>query len=119
MHCKLNNFQHIKKILCTSVDNLILQIKLKFQVDRIKIVRALLLTNLKKAVLRKTSLNVQSLVTSRFRFSISPVQVRELTLYTLLIPTSYIVIPVLGLSLWTITKNGAREREIICFEMFK
>ena len=37
------------------------------------------------------------IVMSRFRFSISPVQVRELTLYTLLIPTPHIVIPVLGL----------------------
>ena len=36
-------------------------------------------------------------VMSRFRFSISPVQVRELTLYTLLRPTPYIVILVLGL----------------------
>ena len=34
---------------------------------------------------------------SRFRFSISPVQIRELTLYTLLRPTPHIVIPVLGL----------------------
>ena len=36
-------------------------------------------------------------VMSRFRFSISPVQIRELTLYTLLRPTPHIVIPVLGL----------------------
>ena len=36
-------------------------------------------------------------VMSRFQFSISPVQVRELTLYTLLRPTPHIVIPVLGL----------------------
>ena len=56
---------------------------------------------------------------SRFRFSISPVQVRQLTLYTLLRPAPYIVIPVFDLSLWTITKDGAREREIICFSMFK
>ena len=34
---------------------------------------------------------------SRFRFSISPIQVRELTLYTLLRLTPHIVIPVLGL----------------------
>ena len=34
-----NNFQHIEKILRSSVDNLVLQILLKFQVDRIKIVR--------------------------------------------------------------------------------
>ena len=58
-------------------------------------------------------------VMSRFQFSISPVQVREWTLYTLLRPTPHIVTPVLGLSLWTITKDGAREREIICFGMFK
>ena len=58
-------------------------------------------------------------VMSRFRFSISPVQVRELTLYALLRPMPHIVIPVLGLSFWTITKDGAREREIICFGMFK
>ena len=56
---------------------------------------------------------------SRFRFSISPVQVRELTLYTLLRPTPHIVIPVSSLSLWTITKDGTREREFICFGMFK
>ena len=37
-------------------------------------------------------------VMSRFWFSISPVQVRELTLYALLRPTPHIVIPVLGLS---------------------
>ena len=36
-------------------------------------------------------------IMSWFRFSISPIQVNELTLYTLLRPTSYIVIPVLGL----------------------
>ena len=39
------NFQNIKKILCTSVDNFVLQILLKFQVDRIKIVRVLLLSS--------------------------------------------------------------------------
>ena len=38
-------------------------------------------------------------VMSRFRFAINLVQVRELTLYTLLRLTPYIVIPVLGLSL--------------------
>ena len=62
---------------------------------------------------------VHSSVMSRFQFSISPVQVRELIFYTLLRPTPYNLIPVLGLSLWTITKDGAREREIICFGMFK
>ena len=55
----------------------------------------------------------------RFRFSISPVQVTELTLYTSLRPTPHIVIPVLGLSLWTITKDGAQEKEIICIGIFK
>ena len=62
-----------------------------------------------------TVLIMDSFVTSRFRFSIRPVQVRELTLYTLLRLTPYIVILVLGLSLWIITKGGARDREIICF----
>ena len=56
---------------------------------------------------------------SRFRFAINPVQVRELTPYTLLGPTPRIVIPVLGLSLRKITKDGAREREINCFGTFK
>ena len=41
-----------------------------------------------------------AVVTSRSRFSISPVQVRELILYTSLRLMPYIVIPVLGLSLW-------------------
>ena len=50
-------------------------------------------------------------VTSRFRFSISPVQVRELTLYTLLRPTPYIVIPVLGLSLW-IPRMGLEKEKL-------
>ena len=48
-----NHFQHIENILRTSVDNLILQIPLKCQVDRIKIVQVLLLVVLKNAVLRK------------------------------------------------------------------
>ena len=58
MPCNSNNFQHIKKILRTSIDYLVLQIPLKFQVDRIRIVRVLLLDVLKDAVLRKTRLKV-------------------------------------------------------------
>ena len=61
MPCNSNNFYHIEKILGTSVDDLVLQISLKFQVDRIKILRVLLLAELKNAVLRKTRLNVESL----------------------------------------------------------
>ena len=53
-----NNFQHIGRILRTSVYNLVLQIPLKFQVDRIKIVPVIQLAKLKKAVLRKTCLKV-------------------------------------------------------------
>ena len=37
MPCNSNNFQHIKNILRTYVDNLFLEIPLKFQVDRLKI----------------------------------------------------------------------------------
>ena len=44
------------------------------------------------------NLSVSYSVMLRFRFSISPVQVRELTLYALLRPTPHNVIPVLGLS---------------------
>ena len=33
-----NNFQHIEKILRIFIDNLVIQIPLKFEVDRIKIV---------------------------------------------------------------------------------
>ena len=40
-------FQRIRKILRTSVDNLVLQIPLKSQVDRIKTVLVLLLGELK------------------------------------------------------------------------
>ena len=58
MPCDSNNFQHIVKILPSSVDNFILQIGLKFQVGRIKIVRLLLQTELKNVVLRKTFLNL-------------------------------------------------------------
>ena len=39
MPCNSNNFQHIKKILRTSVDHLVLQIQASLQVDQIKIVR--------------------------------------------------------------------------------
>ena len=49
MPCNSNNSQYIDN----SVDNLVLPIPLKFQVDRIKIVRVLLLVELKNAVLRK------------------------------------------------------------------
>ena len=54
MPCNSKNFQHIEKILGTSVDNLVLQTSLKFQVDQIKIVRVLLQVKLKNAVLKKT-----------------------------------------------------------------
>ena len=40
--CNSNNFQNVEKILRISVDNLFLQIPLKFQVDRIIIVWVLL-----------------------------------------------------------------------------
>ena len=36
--CNSNNFQHIKKILRTSIDNLVLQILLQFQIYSIEIV---------------------------------------------------------------------------------
>ena len=52
----------------------------------------------------------------RFRFSIDLVLVRDLTFYTLSGSTPYIVIPVFGLTRRTITKDGAREKEIICFK---
>ena len=58
MPCNSKNFQHIGKILRTSVNNLVLQIPLKFQVDRIKIIRVLLLAELKNAVLRKKRLKI-------------------------------------------------------------
>ena len=63
MPCNSKIFQHIEKVLRTSVDNLVLQIPLKFHVDRMKIVRILLLAQLKKAVLRKARSNVSSLPT--------------------------------------------------------
>ena len=53
MPCNSNNFQHIEKILFTSVHNLVLQITLKFQVYRIIIVRVLLLAELRKYSLKK------------------------------------------------------------------
>ena len=56
------------------------------------------------------------LLRHRFRFSIDLILVRELTLYTLLRSTPYIVIPVFGLTRWKFTKDGAREKEIICFQ---
>ena len=51
-------FSHIKKFLPTFVDNLVIQMPLKFQVARIKIVRILLLVELKNTVFRKTHLKV-------------------------------------------------------------
>ena len=54
MSCHSNNFQRIGKILRTTVENFVLQIPLKFQVDQIKIVRVLLLAELKNAVFKKT-----------------------------------------------------------------
>ena len=54
MRCNSKNFQHIEKFLRSYVDNLVFQRPLKFQVDRIKIVRVLLLAELKNAVLRKS-----------------------------------------------------------------
>ena len=59
MPCNSNNFQHIKKILRTSVDNLVSEIpnfntqRFKFQVDRKTIIRVLLLAEFKNAVLEK------------------------------------------------------------------
>ena len=60
MPCNFNNFQHIEKNRNCSVDYSILHISLKFQVDRIKIVRVILLTELKNAVLRKTRFRILS-----------------------------------------------------------
>ena len=42
MPCNFNDFQHIEKILGTSVNNLVLQKPSKYQVDRTKIVRVCL-----------------------------------------------------------------------------
>ena len=56
MACDSNNFQHIKKILRISVDNLVLQVRLKFRVDRVKTFWVLLLTELKDADLTKARL---------------------------------------------------------------
>ena len=47
MPCNSNNFQHISKKSCDSVDNVALPVPSKFQVDRLKIVRVLLLAGLK------------------------------------------------------------------------
>ena len=52
----------------------------------------------------------------RFRFSIDLILVRELTLYTLLRSTPYIVIPVVGLSCWKFTKDGARDNSTLRYE---
>ena len=69
MPCDSNNSQQIEKIVGTSVDNLVSQILLKFQDDRIKIVRVLQLVVLKNAVFRKTRLEVKSLPTYSLRRS--------------------------------------------------
>ena len=64
-----NNFQHIEDFLRTPVDDLVLHISLKFQVNRIKIVWVLLLAELKNAVLRKICLKVQIPSTCSLRLS--------------------------------------------------
>ena len=69
MPCNSKNFQHIKKIVHSSIDNLILQIPFKFQVDWIKIIWILLLAELKNTVLRKTRLKVWSLPNSPWRLT--------------------------------------------------
>ena len=48
-----NNFQYIEKILRTYVDQLVLYIPLQFQIDRIKIVRVVLLAELKMEFKKK------------------------------------------------------------------
>ena len=69
MHCITKNFHDIEKTLCTRVDNLVLQMPLKFQDDRIEIFRVSLLAELKNAVLRKTSLKFAFLPTCSLRCS--------------------------------------------------
>ena len=64
---------------------------------------------------KEASFFLMKLLRHRFRFSIDLILVRELTLYTLSRSTPYIVIPVFGLTCWKFTKDGAREKEIICF----
>ena len=53
MPCDSKNFRYIEKILRNSVDNSVLQILLKFQVDRMKIVRIILLAVLKNKICEK------------------------------------------------------------------
>ena len=48
------------KIYALFVDNLVLQMSIKFQVDRIKIIRALLLDELKNAFKRSKSVHLNS-----------------------------------------------------------
>ena len=57
-----------------------------------------------------------TLLRQQFRFSIDLILVRDLTPYTLSRSTPYIVIPVFALTRNKITKDGAREKEIICFK---
>ena len=60
------NFQHIEQILRSSIENSVLQIPIKFQVIRIKIVRVLLLDELKNTILRTGSLKFAFLSTWTF-----------------------------------------------------
>ena len=55
MLCDSKNFQHIEKISSTNVENLV---PLKFQVNRIKKNRVVLIAELTNAVLRKICLKV-------------------------------------------------------------
>ena len=63
MLCNSNNFQHIEKMQRASLNNSVSKILLKYQFDRIKIVRVRLLAELKNAVLKKTRLIFQNLPT--------------------------------------------------------
>ena len=63
MPCYSNNCQNIVKIIYIITNNFVLQIPLKFQVDRIQIFRILLLAKLNYAVLRKTRLKFTLLPT--------------------------------------------------------
>ena len=71
------------------------------------------------AIIPKTSVewvdSFMTLLCHRFRFSIDLILVRELTLYTLLRPTPYIVILIFRLTCRKFAKDGARGKEIICF----
>ena len=60
MPCNSNNFEHIEKILRNSVANLVLKISLKFQVDRITIVRVLLLAELENTVFDAEGCNLKN-----------------------------------------------------------